>query len=120
MTNTDLFAAQVVLAGSDSEATRGAAQPDAQEAEIKRAFESKGFRTGPVVGASFSIEGSAKLFRDTFGVDMTYGADGSVRQKGKGTRPVEDLPLSKLPQALRRNLKSVLFSSPPDFGPGNP
>lgn len=126
MPKSDMFAAQVVLLGApddpaEATAKRVGSRPrDAKAAaDAKRSFTAKGFKTGPVSGFSFSIEGSAKLFRDTFGVDLVYGPDGSVRRKGRGGgERVETLPTGKLPDAIRANVKSVLFSSPPAFGPG--
>jgi hypothetical protein len=127
MPKPELFAAQVVLAGAPDDPALATAEqiqslrPDPSAArDVQRAFEAKGFKTGPVVGFSFSIEGSADLFRQAFGVDPMQAPDGTVRDRSRKARRLELLPLDRLLPALRTRVKRVLFSSPPAFGPGNP
>jgi hypothetical protein len=119
------FAAQAVLAGAPADARSAtaerlaAAPPSADVARrAAREFEALGFKTGPAVGHSFSIEGSADLFRSTFGLALVHAPDGSVREQSAQGKPVSTLPLNGLPASLRSQLKQVLFSAPPAFGPG--
>jgi hypothetical protein len=119
------FAAQAVLADApddarDATAGRLAAAPPSASVALRavREFEALGFKVGPAVGHSFSIEGSTDLFRSTFGLALAYAPDGSVRQHSPQGEPVGALPLAALPASLRGQLKLVLFSAPPAFGPG--
>ncbi len=119
------FAAQVVLAGAPDDAAaataerlRGAAPDRALVESVLTAFQAYGFKMGPVVGFSFSIEGDRATFKDAFGVALAYNADGSVRITGARGGTVSSLPLTRLPPTLRAKVKSVLFSAPPAFGPG--
>lgn len=79
---------------------------------VREYFARAGFQVGPVVGISFSIAGSVTQFEQSFG----------VRADSTGERPfaADELPLTALDPALDAHVQAVLFSRPPDFGPGNP
>ena len=102
-----IMAAQVVLAQ----------HPDSAE-RAQRAFEVIGFRTGPVVGGSFSIEGTPALFHKIFGRKLVTRHDGAVCEAGRLDAPVNQLTLEQLPRSLRDVVDGVIFSAPPAFGPG--
>jgi hypothetical protein len=72
-----------------------------------------GFEIGEAVGNSISITGPARLFESFFhtklrNVDGVQFADGY------------ELPMEKVPPALRAEIVAVTFTPPPDFGPGAP
>ncbi|HJZ54173.1 MAG TPA: hypothetical protein VKE74_04415 [Gemmataceae bacterium] len=77
--------------------------------QVAKQFAAAGFQVGPVVGVSFSITGPVELFERFFRVKATAGE-----------RPfaADELPVSALDPGLRSDVKIVLFTRPPDFGPG--
>jgi hypothetical protein len=126
------WAAQVVLTPAvdpqaQIAANIGALLPPRERSErVKLAFGALGFRTGPVVGNSFSIEGDRGLFERTFHTRLSRDERGSVSIE-RGSVSIEhaapseptSLPLDRLPKELREALAAVLFSQPPAFGPGH-
>ena len=98
--NTSLIAAQVVL--NSSGLHRGP--------WVMEQFAAAGFQVGPLVGISFSIAGPVERFEEFFKV--------RAEQKSPQPFPVDELPLSGLNPALREHIETVLFTRPPDFGPG--
>lgn len=107
MPPSELCAAQVLLAGAAD-----------QVAAAVSAFEALGFRTGPVVGGSFSIEAPTDKFEVAFGVQLQHRADGGMRILNTAGSPLQTLPLQRLPALLQPLLQYVVFSEPPAFGPG--
>lgn len=87
---------------------RHAPAPEAVE-ELTAYFAERGFEVGPFVGTSFSISAPARQFRKAFGPDRPTGERESL-----------EFDLGKLPARLRRHLRAVSYSEPPDFGPGSP
>lgn len=75
-------------------------------ADIRQRLATAGFEVGPLVGPSFSITATAEVFKRVFKLTSPG------RDKG-------EIPLSHLPEPLRRAVAAVTFPSPPDFGPGN-
>lgn len=100
------FSAQVILATPLPE----------DSARAQSAFQALGFKTGPTVGGSFSIEGPGSLFRECFGVDLVYAAGGVHRRGQKAA--LSSLPISRLAPSLQGLVRQVLFTAPPAFGPG--
>jgi hypothetical protein len=98
--NTNLLAAQVVL--------NNLGLPQAPW--VMEQLRAAGFEIGPLVGVSFSITGPVERFEAFF----------QVRAEQPGSQPfsANELPLSSLNPALRQHIASVLFTRPPDFGPG--
>jgi hypothetical protein len=74
----------------------------------RRWFADQGFSTGPLVGISFSIEGSRSLMDEYFADFPT--AEG----------PEKELGLERLPTDVRALVRAVVVEAPPDFGPTNP
>ena len=125
MPDASNFAAQVVLVGGPAEAGAAIAsradelRPSAETADrALRAFRALGFKTGPCVGNSFSIEGSMALFKTHFDVRLKPRADGGIDFEGPAGTASGSLPLDALPATLRQQLQAVLFTEPPAFGPG--
>lgn len=83
-------------------------------------FERAGFRSGTLVGISFSIEGGVGLFEDCFDTQLVETAAGGVARRDPAAEAgtALELPLDALPRSLLRTLEAVTFSDPPDFGPG--
>jgi hypothetical protein len=119
------WAAQVVLTPAvdpqaQIAANIGALLPPRERSErVKLAFGALGFRTGPVVGNSFSIEGDRGLFERTFHTRLSRDERGSVSIEHAAPSEPTSLPLDRLPKELREALAAVLFSQPPAFGPGH-
>ena len=110
------IAAQVVIATAavaDDQVTAANIRsmlPSADAAaRVVNAFSALGFKPGPVVGNSFSIEAEASVFHQVFGV-LPRSADPSA------TAP-SALPIQRLPATLRAQVQAVVFSEPPAFGP---
>ncbi len=125
MPDPSTFAAQVILSGGPAEASAAIAsradelRPSAESADrALRAFTALGFKTGPCVGNSFSIEGSKALFKSHFDVRLKPRADGGMDFEGQAGTASGSLPLAALPATLRAQLQAVLFTEPPAFGPG--
>ena len=125
MPDASTFAAQVVLVGGPAEAGAAIAsradesRPSTESADrALRAFRALGFKTGPCVGNSFSIEGSKALFKTHFDVRLKPRADGGMGFEGPVGKASGSLPLAALPASLRQQLQAVLFTEPPAFGPG--
>ena len=125
MPDASTFAAQVILVGGPAEAGAAIAsradesRPSTESADrALRAFKALGFKTGPCVGNSFNIEGSKALFKTHFDVSLKPRADGGVDFEGPAGTDSGSLPLAALPATLRPQLKAVLFTEPPAFGPG--
>jgi len=125
MPDASTFAAQVVLGGRPAEASAAIAsranelRPSAESVDrALRAFGALGFKTGPCVGNSFSIEGSKALFKTHFDVRLKPRADGGMDLEGPAGTASASLPLHALPATLTQQVQAVLFTEPPAFGPG--
>jgi hypothetical protein len=73
-------------------------------------FAAAGFLVGPLVGISFSIAAPVQRFEEFFKV--------RAEQEGHLPFPAAELPLSALNPDLRKHIETVIFTQPPDFGPG--
>ena len=126
MPNASTFAAQVILGGGPAKAGAAIAsradesRPSAESADrAQRAFGALGFKIGPCVGNSFSIEGSKALFKTHFDVRLKPRVDGGgISFEGPAGTGSGPLPLHALPATLRPQVQAVLFTEPPAFGPG--
>jgi hypothetical protein len=103
--------AQVVLASESGEALAPSDfvaanierfAPDRAGQTVREEFERAGFTAGPVIGNNFSIEGPADLFEQLFGSNFTPGAE---------------LPLGRLPEAIRRHVRTVVVPRRPELMP---
>jgi hypothetical protein len=71
-------------------------------------FATAGFQEGAFIGISFSIAAPVQRFEEVFKVDF---------EKDGYPYAATELPLSALKPSLHDNIKAVLFTRPPDFGP---
>jgi hypothetical protein len=78
---------------------------------------SKGFKIGPLVGISFSVEGTVRAFEEFFGTQIQLGKDGAYEFVTKRKTHGHELSKEDLPGALRKYVTAVAFPLPPDFGP---
>jgi hypothetical protein len=78
-------------------------------ARLMAQLAAEGFQTGPLVGNSFSITAPQKRFEEFFNVPVDPRVD-----KPSHTN---ELPLSALSPSIQEYLRTVLFTSAPDFGP---
>ncbi len=77
---------------------------------VRRWLEGEGFKVGPLVGISFSIEAPRPRMEETF-------AGFAEAELAQGER---ELTLEALPEDVRSAVKAVVLEAPPDFGPWNP
>jgi hypothetical protein len=105
--DTDLMSAQVILS------------PGAAKAHpVAEAFRSAGFDVGPMVADNFSISGPESLFTKYFDVGLSHTRGGAA-VRGRSGVASQHLPLDKLPVDIKPHVGAVVFTPPPDFGPGN-
>ncbi len=104
----DLVSAQVVV---KPEAIR-LAEP------IMEAFREAGFEAGPLVGNSFSIAGPASAFEKYFDLRLAIESASAVQSVRIEGQSGPELPLAALPAPISGKVQTVLFTRPPDFGPG--
>jgi hypothetical protein len=74
-------------------------------------FAAAGFRIGPAVGISFSIEAPRNVFENFFNI--------RPEDAGKLLVSSTELPLDALSADLRQHLETVLLTRAPDFGAGS-
>jgi hypothetical protein len=102
--------AQAVLSAA------GAADAEA----VARGLASAGFEVSAPFAGSMAIGADAAVFERVFGVRLAFGRGGMVRTAdAAGGAGGEELPVQRLPPALRAGLERVLFTPPPDFGPAS-
>jgi len=108
MSNNDdkLISAQVVI-GSAADAT-------AVMEEFKRA----GFEVGPLFGNSFSITAEASKFESYFNATLELSSREAITVRTKENSIRSDLPLDSVSEGVRDKITAIVFSRPPDFGPG--
>jgi hypothetical protein len=106
--DTDLLSAQVILKPEIAAAPQG----------MLDSFRQAGFTVGPLVGNNFSIAAPAAAFKSYFGVDLTGTPRSGVKVLGVEGAAALELPVDMLPAAVRDKVEAVLFTKPPDFGPG--
>jgi hypothetical protein len=84
-------------------------------AETQGFFRDAGFEVANAVGNSFSIVGPLSAFERAFGERPERDGEG-VRVAGGGV----ELDPGSLPEPMRRHVRAVTFTPPPEFGPTNP
>jgi hypothetical protein len=104
----EIVSAQAVL-------NKTGASDSAQSA--RTSFADAGFEVGALVGNSFSITGPLALFEQVFKTQLRRTERGGLQSAQKKGAASEELPISALPAALRKQLATVTFTRPPDFGP---
>ena len=100
--NEESLSAQVVIDPRDPSATG-----------VRDAFTKAGFEVGPLVGNSFSIAATKGSFETYFGTKIVPPG----KSLGLAVKETETLPTDPLPESLRKSVKMILFTRPPDFGP---
>lgn len=110
------------LQGSEPITTRTLAehQPSPADVETTRAaFEGAGFEVGQLGGISFAVTAPQERFEQLFGVELDVDERGAVSLAGKKPPPGGlELPLDRLPAALRDRLEAVAFTPPADLHAG--
>lgn len=81
--------------------------------EASQAMAKAGFSVGPIVGTSFSIEGSPQQFLDLFGAAPVRSPDGTWLLEGG----IDELPLDTLDTLLLEKIKAVVFERPAELHP---
>lgn len=77
---------------------------------VRRWFERQGFKVGPLVGISFSIEAPRARMEEMFPDFAEAEPAGESRE----------LALDALPDDVRSAVRAVALEAPPEFGPWNP
>lgn len=122
----EILSAQVIMRSASGQSLKDAGAITAENidmfaplpetaARVEAEFQSLGFSTGPLVGISFSITGSASQFEKVFGTTLCRTDDEGVACLGiNGTVDLE-FPLDKLRQAIARDLHAVTFTPPAHY-----
>lgn len=98
----------------------GGLLPTAEDVKLAtKVFRDLGFKVGDVVGTSFSISASAGIFEKVFNIKIVGDAQKGIQCKWKDNSVKDHLPLSALPKDASGLVKAIVFTPPPDFGPGN-
>lgn len=125
--NEPLVSAQVILRSPAAAAAPGAIRakniaaylPDKGEADQAcAAFGQLGFKTGSLVGTSFSITAPAILFEKVFSVEISQSGKGVTASGHNGVEKTV-LPLHVLPGHLAALVQDIVLPVPPGFGPGS-
>ena len=110
------------LRGSEPITARTYAEHQPSPADVdaaREAFRGAGFDLGDFVGISFAITAPQERFEKVFGVELDVDERGAVSLAAKEPPPGGlELPLSRLPAALRDRLEAVAFTPPADLHPG--
>jgi hypothetical protein len=91
-----------------------APEPGAADA-VAAFFRGAGFEVSAPVGISFSITAPRSRFEATF--DERLEVEGGDRPTEVHTERGLELPRDVLPEDVRRHVRAVTFTPPPDFGP---
>ncbi len=122
-----VVSAQVTLRAASGKEVRGdtaitaasiaeyAPAPDAA-AKVRQAFAAAGFEVGSVVGNNFSITAPPDRFERFFHARIKEREGGGLEFAREDMDSLE-LSGTALPRELARDVTSVTFSPPPDFGP---
>lgn len=87
--------------------------PDpADAAVVTEILHAAGFRVGPVLGISMSIEGSPGLFNEFFGTEVVRTEGGGWVAKSSNDSLRLELPTAKLPHQLQGRVAAVTFEPP--------
>ena len=78
--------------------------------KVRSQFAAVGFTVGPASGPTFAIEGPTTRFRNSFGPTPVRADDG-----GWTTDQGDELPLDRLPAALREDVAAVAFERPAEL-----
>jgi hypothetical protein len=89
--------------------------PPGIAAWVATTFQSLGFDTGPLVGISFSITGSVRLFRKVFGATLCQTDDEGVACLYPSGATGMELPLERLEPKMLQAIHAVTFTPPDQF-----
>ncbi|MFW6288367.1 MAG: hypothetical protein ACOC2Q_01145 [Spirochaetota bacterium] len=103
-----------------SRSTLEAMTPNGEEVdEVERELETLGFTVelrGPL---GLAITAEAVHFERVFGVRITANERGTTCTEVDSNEESRVLPVRRLPRRLQRDVSSIEFEGPPDFGPGS-
>jgi len=89
--------------------------------KVRQAFQAAGFDVGAIVGNSFSITATLKVFEKEFKTRLSRTERGAIQTvktaKTKDKAEDYELPLAHLPPDITADVVAVTFTPPPDFGP---
>lgn len=122
----EIISAQVILLpasgqriGPDIQITSGnlekCAPPPEAYGIVTGIFKKNGVEIGPIVGVSFSITATVRLFESIFNTTLKRTVKDGIECVGEGL----NLPLNNLSDHVRSLIQAVTFTEPPDFGPAD-
>ena len=91
---------------------------EADVSELCRIFEKNGFSTGELSGISFSITGPAAAFEKFLRAEICEDKDGLPGFVSEGRKVGLELSNEMLPEEVKTFVNAIVFTAPPDFGPG--
>jgi hypothetical protein len=110
------------LQGSAPITARTLAEHQPSPADVafaQEAFRAAGFEVGELGGISFAITAPKRRFEQLFGLELDVDERGAVGRAGEEAPSGGlELPLARLPAALRARLEAVAFTPPADLYPG--
>jgi hypothetical protein len=123
-----LVSAQVVLRPESGKSIRGNVPITSQNLKdylpslettkkVAQAFTESGFTVGSLIGNSFPISASVKVFESVFKTRLRQDERGAILATGRDQAAGLELPLSALPKEISDYIEAVTFTPPPDFGP---
>jgi hypothetical protein len=74
-------------------------------------FEGKGFRVGPLLGISMSVEGERARFEESLGIELDRLDDGGWMVHGAVSDLALHLPTSELPDAVADHLADLVLDT---------
>lgn len=107
--NERLISAQVVLKATSTK--------DSQEKAVGE-FARAGFTVGKLYADSFAITAPAHAFESYFKIKIESSPKGGTQVISRGKSASFNLPVKALPANMANQVKAIIFTRPPDFGPG--
>ena len=107
--NENLVSAQVVL-----KETSAKESPD-----VTVEFKRDGFIVGNLYANSFAITASIRKFETYFQISLQTSPDGGVQIATEHKTDIYNLPINALTATIRNQVKTIVFTKPPDFGQGS-
>jgi hypothetical protein len=90
--------------------------PDpADAAVVTEILQASGFKVGPMIGISMSIEGSANLFNEFFGTEVIRMENGGWMARNSTGEAGQELPTATLPRQLQGRIAAVTFEPPAEL-----
>ncbi len=128
--NEQILSAQVILKPKDGRSASSPKDVTAENIErflpaaedleqARKFFAAAGFEADDGFANSFSITGKRELFEKTFDAEIFSNERKAFKIRADSEMESSELPLGKLPAAIKEIVETIAFTEPPDFGPEN-